>query len=287
LAWYYGDDIDKKIVHDVYKDGALYATWVEKRLQEDDPDDEASNEDVIRLMTNTNHTTDTERFYVTRKLQGGMYNTICMPFTLKLDGLMSTHDLYEATAYEFTGISPLYDANTNDPVTVLNFTEVRILDAGKPYLIIPKKDMTEDMLFTGVSRTDLTLEPQSKTVIYGDNELKISFHGVINPTDIPAGALMVVADNRLAVNTEDNSTMKGMRGYFTIDFSSLAAQEVQEQALDGRVYLSFKKPVTTSVPLAPEAEQPVQPKVRKVMHDGKIYILRGEEVYTISGTRVK
>lgn len=295
LAWRYGDSTKLPsaqtlgpIVHNAYQDGALFATWVDKHLDENDSkEDGASNEDVIKLMKNTNHTTDRESFTVTRKLVGGMYNTICMPFTLELTGLMDTHFLSGAKAYDFSGIDPLYDTGTNEPVTVLNFTEVTTLLPGKPYLIVPEADVTEDMPFTGVSRTDLTLEPQSKTVTYGDNELKITFHGVINPTDIPAGALMVVADNRLAVNTVDNSTMKGMRGYFTIDFSSLAAQEVQEQALDGRVYLSFKKPVTTSVPLAPEAEQPTTPKVEKIMRDGQIYIIRDGVTYTITGARVR
>jgi hypothetical protein len=49
----------------------------------------------------------------------------------------------------------------------------------------------------------------------------------------------------------------------------------------------MKKPVTTSIPVAPEAEQPTQPKVQKIMRNGKIYILRGDEVYTITGARVK
>jgi hypothetical protein len=82
--------------------------------------------------------------------------------------------------------------------------------------------------------------------------------------------------------------MMGMRGYFMIDPSNpLLADDIAEQAKDGRVYLSFKKPTTTSLPVAPEAEQQTKPQVRKIMYDGKIYILRGDEVYTITGHRVK
>lgn len=288
LGWYYEGDNTKSIVHNAYQDGALFATWVDKHLDENDSkEDGASNEDVIKLMKNTKHATETDNVTVTRRLQGGMCNTICLPFTLDLTGLKNTHPLYGAKAYEFTGINPLYDTGSNEPVTVLNFQEVTTLEHGQPYLIVPQADVTEDMQFTDVRRTDLTLEPQSKTVTYGENELKITFHGVINPTKISAGALIVVADNRLAVNTEDNGTMKGMRGYFTIDFSSLAAQEVQEQALNGRVYLSFQKPVTTSVPIAPEAEQPTTPKVEKIMRDGQIYIIRDGVTYTITGARVR
>ena len=93
-----------------------------------------------------------------------------------------------------------------------------------------------------------------------------------------------MADNRLALTTE-KSKMAGMRGYFTID--PMIASDIAEQAAAGRVYLSFNKPVTTSVPLAPEAEQPKKIKAQKIMRNGQIYILRGEEVYTITGHRVK
>ena len=53
------------------------------------------------------------------------------------------------------------------------------------------------------------------------------------------------------------------------------------------------KKVTTDTPDAPEVEeevettQPSAPKTSKVMYQGNIYILRGDEVYTITGHRVK
>ena len=96
--------------------------------------------------------------------------------------------------------------------------------------------------------------------------------------------MILVANDRLALTTSDGK-MHGMRGYFYIHPSW--ASDIAEQAADGRVYLSMKKPATTSIPVAPEAEQQVKPEVRKVMYDGKIYILRGEEVYTITGNRVR
>jgi hypothetical protein len=111
----------------------------------------------------------------------------------------------------------------------------------------------------------------------------VTFQGVFNPTTITEeNAYILVADNRLAKVTGNNREIKGYRGYFIINDAAL-----RNMAAEGRVYFSFKKPVTTSIPVAPEAEQQAQPKVRKVMYDGQIYILRGEEVYTITGHRVK
>ena len=81
--------------------------------------------------------------------------------------------------------------------------------------------------------------------------------------------------------------MAGLRGYFTINPTAIDAEDLQEQALNGRVYLSFNKPLTTSVPIAPEAEQPTTPKVEKIMRDGQIYIIRDGVTYTITGARVR
>jgi hypothetical protein len=104
---------------------------------------------------------------------------------------------------------------------------------------------------------------------------------MISPDDIPAGSVILVSDNRLAKVTTKGQ-MLGLRGYFTIDDTY-----VQSLADEGKLYLSIKKPTTTSIPVAPEAEQQKAPKVRKIMQDGHIYIIRGEEVYTVTGHRVK
>ena len=88
----------------------------------------------------------------------------------------------------------------------------------------------------------------------------------------------------MAITTE-NGEMAGLRGYFHID--PALAEEITEQAADGRVYLNFQKPTTTSIPLAPEAEQQSRTEVYKLLQDGNIYIIRGEEKYTIMGSRVR
>jgi hypothetical protein len=224
---------------------------------------------------------------ITRKLQAGMYNTICLPFSVDLTGLADnkdyTHPLKDADAYEFAGTTTSTYNESGEPVTILNFNKVTQLQAGVPYLIKLKegnKDITdEDVLpFTRVA-CDTTLRPS----VGGG----LIFQPTINPTTVPAGSLILVANNRLALTTEEGK-MFGMRGYFMIDPNNpLSASDIAEQAADGRVYLSFQKPTTTSIPVAPEAEQQTKPQVNKVMHDGKIYILRGEEVYTITGNRVK
>lgn len=303
LAWRHNSPTGE-IVHHVWEDNMkLYASYVRKHIEESDPpaspeNYDATNEDIIKLMANPNwdpaDRVATHNLTVTRKLVKGVYNTICLPFDVELNGLMDGHPLKGATLLSFSSIDDNLYNQSGEPVTVLNFTEVpevtkggkpcRILQAGIPYLIKVHEDvdeakLLEEMRFTGIGRDVLILNAYSSDTYRG-----VTFHGTINPTNIPEGSLILVADNRLALTTETGQ-MLGLRGYFTID--PMMASDIAEQAADGRVYLSMNKPVTTSIPVAPEAEQQVKPEVRKVMYDGKIYILRGEEVYTITGHRVR
>ena len=284
LAWYYDDEVtpswptNPTIVRNVDHSGALFATWVEKRISENN-----DNSDAIWLL---NHHDGTHIVQVERILQANMFNTICLPFSINKSQLESS-DLKDATIMEFTGVTENTYEESGENVVVLNFTEVNQMEAGKPYLIKPNKDITKDQPITTVisgytndGAPIITENPGSKTIT--TNNGSITFQATINPTLIPEGALMLVANNRLAVNISSTEPIKGLRGYFLID-----DVDIQTLSSDGKVYLSIKKPTTTSVPVAPEAEQQTQPKVRKVMQDGKIYIIRGEEIYTISGMRVQ
>ena len=298
LAWRKGSPTAKEIVHHVYESNMeLHASYVLKNIDENDRVDpnnhDASNDDVIKLMQNrhwVNLSTDpnvhpTHTLTVTRKLQAGEFNTICLPFGVDLAGLQDDntyhHPLKDADAYEYAGTTTSTYNESGEPVVVLNFNKVTHLEPGKPYLIQMKnrnENLREDMTFSTVS---------CFTDLHPSQGGGLIFEPTINPTKIPAGSLILVAGNRLALTTQEG-VLSGMRGYFRIDESDpILANDIMEQASAGRVYLSFKKPVTSSVPVAPEAEQQVAPKARKIMRDGNIYILRGDEVYTIGGLRVK
>ena len=281
LAWREGDSITGPIVHQVDHDMALYASYVDRHISESQ-----DNTDVIRLMQNSGYAGTPHALTVDRKLQAGMYNTICFPFTVYINdegghsGLAAGHPLKGSTVLKLIGKDELYD-ESGEPVVVLNFEQVNKLEAGKPYLIKLAENqgsITQPINFTGVAYDDLTYINGNHTITIDD--ATISFHAMINPGDIPAESVILVADNRLAVTTASGQ-MNGLRGYFTINDAYL-----QSVAKAGRLYLSMKKPVTTSIPVAPEAEQPVQPKVRKIMQNGQIYILRDGKVYDVMGRQL-
>lgn len=271
LAWREGST-NGRIVHQVDRDMALYATYVDKHISES-----KDNDDVIRLMQNSKYASNPHTVAVDRKLQAGMYNTICFPFPLDVTTLRD-HPLKDAEVLKFTGIKELYD-ESGEVVGVLQFESVTQLEAGKPYLIKVngQNNITEKMYFENVAHNKLTYVGDTLSA----GEGLITFHAIISPEDIPEGSIILVSDNRLAKVTTKGQ-MLGLRGYFEIN-----DPYVQSLADEGKLYLSIKKPTTTSIPVAPEAEQQKAPKVRKIMQDGHIYIIRGEEVYTVTGHRVK
>ena len=303
LAWREGgtNPINNRIVHHVDKSMALYATYVDKNLQENDPEPQnqydAKNNDILSLLANGNYGATLHNVTVDRKFVGGMYNTICLPFDLPLSLLPA--ELKGADIRMFDGVTETFD-ESGDPVAVLNFITIQdywanwnvahpdkqvaeenqYIEAGKPYLIKPAKDVNAAYL-TYSNLAYWRFFDGTRTA-YGESAGGVVFQGIFNPTTLSPGDCILVADNRLAKVTNTSEKLKGFRAYFKIEDAYL-----QSLADDGRLYLSMNKPVTSSVPVAPEAEQQTKPDVRKVMIDGKIYIIRGEEVYTINGMRVK
>ena len=276
LAWREGSTTGRIVYHVDKPDMKLYATYVDRHLSESQ-----DNYDVIRLMQNSNYASNPHTVAVDRKLQAGMYNTICFPFPLDVTTLRD-HPLKDAEVLKFTGIKELYD-ESGEVVGVLQFESVTQLEAGKPYLIKVngQNNITEKMIFSNVAHNKLTYVGGTQSAELSGGGGLITFHAMISPDDIPAGSVILVSDNRLAKVTTQGQ-MLGLRGYFTID-----DPYVQSLADEGKLYLSIKKPTTTSIPVAPEAEQQKAPKVRKIMQDGHIYIIRGEEVYDTMGRRVE
>ena len=294
LAWRSGSETGK-IVHHITQDNmALYATYVDKALQEDDPtptgDYDATNNDVLDLLANDNHGSTPHNVTVDRKFAGGMYNTVCFPFDLPITSLPV--ELRDADILAFTGVTKTGD-EFGDPVAILNFIPladywqlrdnppaVPYMEAGVPYLIKPKNDVNNASLtYTNLLQWRFF---DSKDTPLEEGVGDVTFQGVLNPTTLPENAYILVANDRLAKVTDTSEKIKGYRGYFVIN--DIMLRTLADQ---GNVYFSFRKPVTTSVPVAPESEQQHKPEVRKIMYDGKIYILRGNEVYTITGHRVK
>ena len=226
-------------------------------------------ENVEPIAKQTTYTTAS----VYRPLQSEMYNTICLPFNLTT---------LVGSPYEGASVLKFERTNINDDVLELHFNTLNVsegtpLMAGVPYLIKPNNEIVSSVDFFDVT-TPIIENPNE----YGGKDVEggdLTFHGIMNPTSIIANSniLMLVAENRLAEPSADGE-MLGLRGFFTVN----GPLQLPKKAI-----IVIQQSTPTSIPVAPEAEQQTKPEVRKVMYDGKIYILRGDEVYTITGNRVK
>lgn len=283
LGWYYGekdpttwkdnpDEVD--IVHYINRSGNLIAIWVPTEVHEN-----KNNYDVTQLMT-TQGTTHNVRVY--RRMQAGMYNTICLPFPVAT--LAGTP--YEGATVLRLASSELINPEIGDEDIEHNgvqliFEEVGftgeddMMYAGFPYLIMPTSEINDWVTFNGIPK-DSIYTGEGKTIATD----YVSMHGHINPSDIEASSttMILVANNRLAVVAESDE-MQGLRAYFTLQ-GAAAAYDLGQQA---KVNIPQKIPTELSegIETAPENT------THKVLYNGRIYILRGDEVYDLMGNRVR
>lgn len=220
--------------------------------------------------------------FVKRELDDISYSTICFPFHL---------ESLEGTPYQGASVLELKSSTVNsdgDSRVFLNFEEVvfgagKGMRAGKPYLIqLPKnKQLKEEEVFENV--TCPVLKGTTGFNEHGGLDVNcdngITFHGLLNPTTFSKAEiqdkLFLTADNRLVSLYGQNSfSINGLRGYFTVSGAAQNAEFV----------LNLPEKVTTSIPMVNIADSL---KVTKYLWNGQIYIQRGNEVYDLSGARVR
>ena len=209
-------------------------------------------------VAEANKTYQTVKLY--RKLQSGMYNTICLPFGLTT---LNGTPLEGASVLEFVDYTE--ENKGGEPVLKLNFREVTAMDAGVPYLIKPPQDIKDPMLFSRVTMGE------------GARYIKIdgiTFQGVMDPTELPnQNMLMLVANNRLATST--GGTMQGNRGYFVIDNPQNMPKRAEIAIVKGAP-TNNDNPYTNYLPTS-----------YKILEDGHIWIIRDGVKYNLMGARVR
>ena len=217
-------------------------------------------------IAEANKTYETVKLY--RKLQSGMYNTICLPFGLTT---LERTPLEDASVLQF--VSSTEENKGGEPVLKLNFQELTfqdgdVMQAGVPYLIKPLQDIKDPMLFSSV---EMGNSVEALAVTKGD----ITFQGVMDPTELPnQNMLMLVANNRLATST--GGTMQGNRGYFVID---------NPQNMPKRAEIAIVKG-------APSSNENIytgshETSAYKVLENGTIIIIRDGVKYNLMGARVR
>ena len=232
---------------------------------------------------------------VERKLIGGTYNTMFLPFGIngaggKVDDVqMNGKEYYLRQVVDDNGNQLLNPETTSilvyegakvediggEEVIAYNFHEYaqenqfEILAPYTPFLIKPENDITVRMHFwAALMRKPAT--PKART-----DANQVFVEGVLAPTMLPVNpehdnTLILVADNRLAKVTTQGE-MLGLRLYFTVpkDVSPSAQSIIR---------------VNNAPAGIDDIETPQQgASAIKILQNNKIYILRDGKMYDIMG----
>ncbi len=226
---------DRKILlHDNRINNANYATLLEK-----------NNGNTVDVDLNRSFVAD------------GAWYTLCLPFSMTADQVNA--------AFGACKLAKLNDSELRGSSLIhLNFDYVNTIEAGVPYLFMPMANVNP-VIIEDV-KIDNTLKPIETTYF--------NMKGIFYPEHVATGDYFLGTDNYLyPVQETDNSSMKGLRAYFTIGAGAPASAQA-------RVVMA--PTVATDL-----QENTITTTAEKVIKDGTIYILRGDKIYTTTGQLVK
>ena len=291
---YYYFNEESKVINNQYdtlkRDSIhLWARWIEQRVAEDlEAYTESGDTSAIDLrgwMVNTNsdlialiHGKELD-LAVTRTLIGGEYNAMSLPFAVTSETIQQVTDcegnyLFDA---EQGGKAPeiyLYDL-ANVVVNSEAESELQIqfhlwkgeeIPANMPFVIKPKEDVKTNMVFHDVT----IVKPEENTLGVDD----VQFRALFTPgTIIPEEDSRIIEIAAGGLLQEHTTAVKllGLNGYFVIT-SAMPACDYAIIKLDNGLSTSVDK-----------VEQAIQST--KVMINQQVYIIQGENIYSIIGKR--
>lgn len=264
-GWY--DESGNKVTQ-ITRNITLTAKWTELVIDEKTLD----NTPVINVANEFANGT-LVNIKVNRKMQGGMFSSLCLPFDIEATTLANATSvdgyrtpLTGATIWTFDNVQA-----GEDGVKILQFTQTQTqtqtVPAYTPFLIKPVNDIAEAIYFKNVIISNINNQATNSTIThYG-----ITFTGVINPVELAAGSntFFLVSDNRLAIPAAGGATLGGLRGYFTNPSGAKLAIRTQQ-----------------NTPTLLESVSCNIKNTYKILQDGKIYIIRDGVMYDIKGYRL-
>ena len=235
---------------------------------------------------------DEYAFTIDRKLQGRMYNTLCLPFSITKEDIANIY-------YVDTQEKPLALSGTSYPFSIVQYNNTEIVNntivlhfseldedeeivANTPFLIKTDVDITRPFKFSTpklIVRMDHVSpaeDGEEEPTNYGDNYGRtvdygnFAFTGVLAPTIIPDNSTILVTYNQLATTIESGE-MLGLRGFFTPNELT--------QGMPAVIKIVEKDKTTTSVEEFKANKQLVQ----KIIKNGQVYILRDGKAYNMQG----
>lgn len=199
---------------------------------------------------------------VTRSFNNDSYKTITLPFSMDADQI--TDVFGDATVFEFINvIEGPYEIN-------LRFRPTSKIVAGTPYIIaLPEGDYEakED----GFTIEDVVIDTELRPITFGNITMKPVLNGGEKLTKTTE--YWLATDNYLYNANDPAVDMPGLRAYF-----------ISNSPLPIRARVVYGENEETELPII---QQQPENNVRKIMKDGQIIIIRGEQQYNVQGQRIE
>ena len=219
-----------------------------------------------------------------RPLQGGMFNTICLPFTVPMDH--ENNPLAGSEVREFTRAT--IESIGGENILCLEFEAVAEILFNVPYIIKPQQNIKQIMRFNWPVTLAENTKVNPETSNGFDNGNTIIYQGILPQTKVSVKydedgvtplTLILVAENRLAELLPDagqtTGTINGLRGYFQL------AKKLSNGTI---LQITPKQSVSTSTTIIVDGKRV---NIEKYLREGRVYIRMGDSLYTITGEKVK
>ena len=192
---------------------------------------------------------------VTRQFISGNLYTIALPFTLE-----NVSSVFGNQAYEYTSLVK------NGEEVVLYFNKVNTLEAGKPYLIEPTKNVA------GFTVENVTLSNATNNIAFTAGKTTVAMEAVLSvtPSQTTDGKYWLAKDRYLYNNT---NALKSLRALFSITTTG---------GMPPRARVALGENATTGLDDITNGENAVV----KTINNGQLIIIRNGEMYNAQGQRL-
>lgn len=219
--------------------------------------DETDENTGATLQTEDGKTVDAE--LIRSFVADGAWYTLCLPFAL-------TEEAVEEAFGKCELMKLNYSQKQSDDLLYVNFSSVKTIDAGTPYLFRPAENV-DNPVFKGV-----TIDAQASIEVAPTDGL-VKMTGIYSPTEVPTGKWYMGPNNTL-YQPQNTVRSKGFRAYFELA-PSLGTQIRARIVMNGQVY--------ADIDMVPADSDTA---VQKIVENGHIYILRNGERYDVTGMRI-
>ena len=255
-GWYTTSDFSGAAVTTVDEntDGTLYAKWIETIITV------TIGEDVDNTTNLAPYIGKTVTATVTRSFNNDSYKTITLPFSM--DAAQISDVFGDATVLEFINV-------IEGPSEInLRFRPTSKIVAGTPYIIaLPEGEYDAE---DGFTIEDVVIDTELRPITFGKITMQPVLDGGDQLTD--DSEYWLATDNYLYNVNDPAVDMPGLRAYF-----------ISSSPLSIRARVVYEENEETELPII---QQQPENNVRKIMKDGQIIIIRGEQQYNVQGQRI-